>query len=107
MNQNSKSKFEKYAKDDLIKYIKKLERKKQFGLVWSDISEDTVEQLKQNIPILRGVEKKQILMDKNSPTNILIEGDNYHSLSVLNYTHAKQVDVIYIDPPYNIGKDTV
>jgi len=33
----------------------------------------------------------------------LIEGDNYHALSVLNYTHAGKVDVIYIDPPYNTG----
>jgi len=33
----------------------------------------------------------------------LIEGDNYHVLSVLNYTHAGKVDVIYIDPPYNTG----
>jgi len=33
----------------------------------------------------------------------LIEGDNYHALSVLNYTHAGKIDVIYIDPPYNTG----
>jgi adenine-specific DNA-methyltransferase len=33
----------------------------------------------------------------------LIEGDNYHTLQVLNYTHKGQIDVIYIDPPYNTG----
>ncbi len=33
----------------------------------------------------------------------LIEGDNLHALTILNYTHAGQVDVIYIDPPYNTG----
>src|SRR3989344_2834630 len=33
----------------------------------------------------------------------LIEGDNYHALSVLNYTHKGKIDVIYIDPPYNTG----
>ncbi|MBU4057037.1 site-specific DNA-methyltransferase [Patescibacteria group bacterium] len=39
---------------------------------------------------------------------MLIEGDNYHALSVLNYTHAGKIDVIYIDPPYNTGnKDFV
>lgn len=32
-----------------------------------------------------------------------MEGDNYHALSVLNYTHKKKVDVIFIDPPYNTG----
>lgn len=36
--------------------------------------------------------------------NLLIEGDNYHALSVLNYTHKGKIDVIYIDPPYNTGK---
>lgn len=35
--------------------------------------------------------------------HILIEGDNYHALSVLNYTHKGKIDVIYIDPPYNTG----
>ena len=39
----------------------------------------------------------------NLPTHLIIEGDNYHSLSVLNYTHPGKVDVIYIDPPYNTG----
>ena len=38
-----------------------------------------------------------------SPVHALIEGDNYHALKVLNYTHARKVDVIYIDPPYNTG----
>lgn len=33
----------------------------------------------------------------------MIEGDNYHSLAVLNFTHNKSIDVIYIDPPYNTG----
>jgi adenine-specific DNA-methyltransferase len=37
--------------------------------------------------------------------HILIEGDNYHALSVLNYTHKGKIDVIYIDPPYNTGNN--
>jgi adenine-specific DNA-methyltransferase len=35
--------------------------------------------------------------------HILIEGDNYHALSILSYTHKNKIDVIYIDPPYNTG----
>ncbi len=39
-----------------------------------------------------------------SPQNhTLIEGDNLHALTTLNYTHAGRIDVIYIDPPYNTG----
>jgi adenine-specific DNA-methyltransferase len=31
----------------------------------------------------------------------LIEADNYHALQLLEYLYPKQVDCIYIDPPYN------
>ena len=44
----------------------------------------------------------------NHPTaspNLLIEGDNYHSLLALQSTHREAVDLIYIDPPYNTGND--
>ena len=51
------------------------------------------------------VEDKAISDGPHDPTNILIEGDNYHALSVLNYTHKGKIDVIYIDPPYNTGND--
>lgn len=37
--------------------------------------------------------------------NLLIEGDNYYALQVLQYTHREKIDVIYIDPPYNTGNN--
>ncbi len=55
------------------------------------------------LPVLKEVKTKEIKSDPNMPVHILIEGDNYHALSVLSYTHEKSVDVIYIDPPYNTG----
>ncbi|MDU6876633.1 MAG: DNA methyltransferase [Clostridium botulinum] len=33
----------------------------------------------------------------------LIEADNYHALQLLEYLYPRQVDCIYIDPPYNTG----
>lgn len=57
-----------------------------------------------NIPILKRIKEKEIRTD-DSDDNILIEGDNYHALTCLNYTHKGKIDVIYIDPPYNTGKD--
>jgi adenine-specific DNA-methyltransferase len=60
------------------------------------------------LPILKEIKNKEIITDPKGPINILIEGDNYHALSVLNYTHKGKIDVIYIDPPYNTGnKDFV
>lgn len=37
--------------------------------------------------------------------NFILEGDNLHSLEILSHTHAKKVDCIYIDPPYNTGNN--
>jgi adenine-specific DNA-methyltransferase len=39
----------------------------------------------------------------DSPAHLIIEGENYHALQLLEYTYAGQVDCIYIDPPYNTG----
>jgi len=49
--------------------------------------------------------KRSIESKDGKPTHILIEGDNYHALTCLNYTHKEKIDVIYIDPPYNTGSD--
>jgi adenine specific DNA methylase len=35
----------------------------------------------------------------------LIEADNYHALQLLEYLYAGQVDLVYLDPPYNTGSD--
>src|SRR5690606_2825243 len=34
-------------------------------------------------------------------------GENYEVLSVVPYTYNRRIDIIYIDPPYNIGKTTL
>lgn len=95
--------YNEYTKKELIEKIKQLKKRKKYGLVWEDKKEDVVEMCKKKLPILKEVKNKEIITDKNKPVNLLIEGDNYHALSVLNYTHAKKIDVIYIDPPYNTG----
>ena len=82
---------------------KELKKRKKYGLVWEEKPEEVVEMCKEKLPVLKEVKNKEIITDKDKPVNLLIEGDNYHTLSVLNYTHAKKVDVIYIDPPYNRG----
>jgi len=37
------------------------------------------------------------------PSHTVINGENYHVLKALTYTHRGKVDAIYIDPPYNTG----
>ena len=87
---------------DLKAQVKKLQ-KNNLGLVFEDKPEDVVMDCRENIPVLKEVKAKRIISDEQNPNNLLIEGDNYHSLSVLNYTHKKNIDLIYIDPPYNTG----
>lgn len=88
--------------------IKKIKKQKKYGLVWEEKIEQIVEDCKRNVPILKLKEKSKsinpiIINNQELDDNILIEGDNYHALSVLNYTHKGKIDVIYIDPPYNTG----
>ena len=42
-----------------------------------------------------------------STQNLYIEGDNLEVLKLLQKSYHKQVKMIYIDPPYNTGKDFV
>lgn len=85
--------------------IKQLKSRKRYGLVWENKIEKFDVESKDALPILRekGNNYPDIITDQNKDFNILIEGDNYHSLSVLSYTHKNKIDIIYIDPPYNTG----
>ena len=40
---------------------------------------------------------------KGKPFHTIINGENYHVLRALTYTHRGKVDAIYVDPPYNSG----
>jgi adenine-specific DNA-methyltransferase len=95
--------YDSWEKSRLIEELKRLSARKKYGLVWEEKPEDVVEQCKTELPVLEEVEDRALEVDPLLPINFIIEGDNYHALSVLNYTHAGKVDAIYIDPPYNTG----
>ncbi len=100
--------YSTYDKSELLKVITRLEKElktKKYGLVWDSEKEpeQVVLDCENNLPILKRIKSKEIKTNDNDD-NILIEGDNYHALTVLNYTHKEKIDVIYIDPPYNTGQ---
>ena len=95
--------FQSWSREKLVHEYKELLKRKKFGLVWENKLEAVAEQCKETLPILRTETKKNISQEKQATNHVLIEGDNYHALSVLNYTHRKKIDFIYIDPPYNTG----
>ncbi len=102
------SRLKDLSKDELISIIAKQDKElktKKYGLVWDSEREpeQVVLDCENNLPILKRIKSIEIKTN-DTDDNILIEGDNYHSLTVLNYTHKEKIDVIYIDPPYNTGK---
>lgn len=75
-----------------------------FGLVWEEKTEDVIERLRDELPILKEVKERAIISaDKDAPNHVLIEADNLEALVALTYTHVEKFDLIYIDPPYNSG----
>jgi adenine-specific DNA-methyltransferase len=64
--------------------------------------------LTANAPIaktLRPCREESVDFDKTK--NLFIEGDNLDALKLLQETYLNKVKMIYIDPPYNTGKDFI
>src|SRR3989344_355957 len=100
--------YSQFSKEELLKIVEKMESRKKYGLIWDEekVKEQFEKDAENALPVLKEISSKEITdKDGSKPVNILIEGDNYHALSVLNFTHQGKIDVIYIDPPYNTGKE--
>ncbi|WP_245855404.1 site-specific DNA-methyltransferase [Hymenobacter mucosus] len=94
-----------FSDADRAALVQLFDQQRRYGLVWEDKPEAVEETLRQFLPVLEEVPARLLAApDQNAPQHTLIEGDNLHALTVLSYTHAAQIDVIYIDPPYNTGK---
>ena len=76
---------------------------KKYGLVWEKHEEAVDVMMRTHIPVFSEVAEKEITSVPGGAYNFLLEGDNLHSLLLLEKTHKGKVDVIYIDPPYNTG----
>lgn len=50
---------------------------------------------------------KEESKDFDNTENLYIEGDNLEVLKLLRNTYLGQIKMIYIDPPYNTGKDFI
>lgn len=89
--------------EDLQLQVRELRKKSKFGLVWEDKPDAQVQKVSESIPLIREDVSKRVKSADGDTDHILINGDNYHALLVLQSTHLNKVDVIYIDPPYNTG----
>lgn len=103
---------EQHSDDESLIAINQIENEltsKKYGLVWEEHEEEVDVKMQTHIPVFTEVEEKEIVgAPESEQCNFLLEGDNLHSLKLLEKTHKGKVDVIYIDPPYNTGhKDFV
>lgn len=74
---------------------------KKYGLVWEEHEEAVDVQMRTHIPVFTEDESMEITALPDGDYNFLLEGDNLHSLYLLEKTHKGSIDLIYIDPPYN------
>ncbi|MGI6324942.1 MAG: site-specific DNA-methyltransferase [Bacilli bacterium] len=78
--------------------------KKKYGLIWEEHEERVDKELETQIPVFTEVKEKEIKKGSGK-FNFLLEGDNLHSLYLLEKTHRGRIKMIYIDPPYNRGSN--
>ena len=112
MEQNKEKALKEMSEQELLDYTKSLIKENQelhkitknkYGILFERKTEKVEEEMQLKYPILVEDNSKKIFKGEKQTNNILIEGDNLHALTVLQYTHKNKIDVIYIDPPYNTG----
>ena len=101
-----------HSDDDSLMAINSIEREltaKKYGLMWEEHQEEVDKKMETHIPVFSEVPEYEVMEDEHNTTfNFLLEGDNLHSLNLLEKTNRGKVNIIYIDPPYNTGnKDFV
>ena len=79
--------------------------KEKYSFVWPGKSQAIKESQKQSTGTLRPCKEESKNWDKTQ--NIYIEGDNLEVLKLLQKSYYNRIKMIYIDPPYNTGKDFI
>ena len=71
---------------------------KKYGLVWEQHEENVDKKMETAIPVFDEIKEREICGNPDDKKiNFLLEGDNLHSLKLLEKTHKGRIDVIYID----------
>jgi len=81
------------------------EREEKYGLNWYGKRRARQLALTPSTGTLRPCPEDSLNWDNTQ--HLMIEGDNLEVLKLLQKSYAGKVKLIYIDPPYNTGKDFV
>lgn len=84
-----------------INEIEEALNEKKYGLVWEEHTENVDELANENVLMFEELGFRKVISKTEEKFNFLLEGDNLHSLKLLEKTHRGRIDLIYIDPPYN------
>lgn len=86
--------------EEKVKELQEALENRELGLVW----EETIEGVPKDLSYK---EVTTVGESGEGDPHLLIEGDNLHSLTLLEKDYHEKVGLIYIDPPYNTGKTFV
>ncbi|WP_366182967.1 site-specific DNA-methyltransferase [Flavobacterium ovatum] len=81
------------------------EEEEYYRFTWAGKAQARREAHKPSTGTLRPAKEESVNWDTTE--NLYIEGDNLEVLKLLQKSYAGKVKMIYIDPPYNTGKDFV
>ena len=81
------------------------ESREKYNFTWPGKTQAVKESQKQSTGTLRPCPEES--KNWNTTQNLYIEGDNLEVLKILQKGYYNKIKMIYIDPPYNTGKDFV
>lgn len=79
--------------------------RERYGLNWVGKKEALYNANKSTSKTLRPVKEESVNFENTK--NIYIEGDNLDALKIIQESYLGKIKMIYIDPPYNTGKDFI
>lgn len=79
--------------------------KEFYGLNWNGKVQAVTESRIQSKATLRPLVDKSL--EFHQASNLYIEGENLEVLKLLQKSYNSEIDLIYIDPPYNTGRDFI
>lgn len=86
-------------------FAKADEQKERYDFTWNGKAKAYFEAASPTTKTLRPQPEESV--DFENSENLFITGDNLESLKLLQESYLGKIDMIYLDPPYNTGKDFV
>lgn len=86
-------------------FVKAEEQKERYDFTWNGKAKAYFEAAAPTTKTLRAQPEESVNWEKSE--NLFITGDNLEALKLLQESYLGKIDMIYIDPPYNTGKDFV